>query len=614
MERSEEFQLAYINQEADANKHMSYVCGASSSLLILIWIFYLVGVFTIPDHFFLFVAIMFPVVALVLATPLLFVKSQYLRKPWYKYFLLFSLLAVIMAVNIIVPKHGLLLWPFAILMANHYYSQKIGVIMFISTIVAMFISIYFGMFFGEYDQNLLGGGVVIDGKIATIEGYQERFDMLHDLMLKGDNRYVKVLVYYYLPRAAMLSLFFLVSTLLNKRNYALLFREVKIHDEQEKARTELDVAKGIQLSTLPAEFVSTKDVEIIGELKAANEIGGDFYDYVKLDDNHVALIIGDVSGKGVPAAMFMMKTITCFRDFARPGKTPSEILKEMNTSIYRGNNNTMFVTCFLAILDIRNGQLIYANAGHNPPLIGKPKGFSYLKCASGFLLGCFKDAFIKDEETFLAPGEEIILYTDGITEARNPDGAFFGIDHLLHVVNKNNYTSILELHHALKDEIAVFVKDAPQSDDITFVTLKYQGGRYSLKERTFDANKTDIAETLTFIESFGHEHHFPEDFINKLLVVGDEILSNIAIHGYQNKGGEIFVRLIFNEDTNEFAITVIDKAKQFNQLEVNSKPYDEDTAKTKIGGLGIFIVKNIMSEYAYDYINGKNILVLKKKF
>lgn len=608
-----EFYKKYHDNEADANKHMSYVNAAAGFLAIVIWVLYVTRVFLIPDHFFPVVCILFPVAAVLMFIPLFFVKTEMIRKPGFKYFILFSLLLVIIALNISIPKHSLLFWPFAILMANHYYNPTIGRVIYIVSLVAMLLCMYAGMFFGEFDENLFGGGVIMpDGSIGTVETFQERVDLLADRVAHGDNRYMKVLLYYYFPRAACLTLFFMVSNLLNRRTYKLLDDEVHIHDEQQKSKTELNVAKDIQMQTLPDDFISTKDVEIVGELKAAKEVGGDLYDYVNIDDDHVAFLIGDVSDKGVPAAMFMMKTITSFRDFATSGKTPSQILTEINSSIMKGNKAGMFVTCFLAIIDKNTGKMVYANAGHNPPIVGNNYHFEYLKPWHGLLLGSFKKVHLKDEEITLKPGDCITLYTDGITEARNSEGEFFGEERLLKAFNKKEYMSIVELHHSIKDEVAEFVKDAPQSDDITFVTLKFRGGSYTYNEKEFYGVKENIADMLGFISDFATVNKFPQSFTNKLLVVGDELFSNIVRHGYEEKGGPIFVRLLFNEDTNEFSITIVDKAKEFNQLEVN---IDEDEKPhIRVGGLGISIVKKIMTDYAYDHINGKNILVLKKKF
>lgn len=612
--RDKEYQQAYYANEADANKCMSYVNSAAGVLAMVMWVLYLVGVFTIPGQFYLAVLIMFPAIAIVMLIPLFFVRTSLIWKPGYKYFILFSLLLAIMALNIALPKHSLLFWPFAVLIASHYYNPTIGRVVFGVSIVAMLFCLYAGMFFGEFDENLFGGGVVKpDGSVGTVDTFQERVELLNTLRANGNNRYIKVLTYYFFPRAMIIALFFMVSNLLNRRTYKLLDSEIRIHDEQEKSKTELGVAKEIQLNTLPEEFADTDEVEIVGELKAAKEVGGDLYDYLAIDENHIAVLIGDVSGKGVPAAMFMMKTLTSFRDFATPNKTPSQILKEVNASIFKGNKNSMFVTCFLAILDKRDGKVVFANAGHNPPVIGSARQYQYLKCNPGFLLGCFEETFLKDEEIVLKPGESMTFYTDGITEARNASGGFFGEERLLELFNKRDYTCTLELHHTIKEEIAGFAKEAPQSDDITFVTLKYMGGNYSYKEKRFAAKEDNVPEMLSFIGAFSDEHGIQDGFKSQLLIVGDELFSNIIAHGYENQGGDIFVRLLYNVDTKEFAMTIIDSAKAFNQLDVDKPTYDEGKGLEE-GGLGLAIVKTIMDEYAYDRINNKNILVLKKRF
>lgn len=613
--KDKNYQRAYYENEADANKYMSYVNAAAGALAIVMWILYLVGVFTIPKHFYLAVCIMFPTIAVIMFIPAFLVKTKLIRKPGYKYFILLSLLTVIMALNIALPKHTLLFWPFAVLIATHYYNPTIGRVVFGVSIIAMLLCLYLGMFFGEFDENLFGGGVIMsDGKtIGTVETFEERVKLLNDLKEQGNNRYIKVLIFYFFPRAMIITLFFMVSNLLNRRTYKLLDSEIKIHDEQEKSKTELGVAKEIQINTLPEEFIDTSEVEIVGELKAAKEVGGDLYDYLDIDKDHVAVLIGDVSGKGVPAAMFMMKTLTSFRDFAAPNKSPSTILKEVNASIYKGNKKSMFVTCFLAILDKKTGRVVYCNAGHNHPVVGSNKTFRYLKCNPGFLLGCFKDTFLVDEEITLAPEESITLYTDGITEARDNKGGFFGEERLLQVFNKQDYTCTVDLHHAIKDEIANFVLDAPQSDDITFVTMKYQASNSSYQEKEFDTKKDSVQDMLNFIDAFAKSYLALEDFQTQLLIVGDEILSNIIKHGYQNNGGKINIRLHFDVNRNEFTLTIIDHAREFNQLSVNNLTYANGKPLEE-GGLGLAIVKNIMSECAYDRINDKNILVFKKSF
>ena len=614
----------YYKNEHDANKKITNALSFTAILLFVVWILYLIpGVFRLTETTKIATIIALPIFILILLSPQIWVRKKEGKKPGFKYFLLVTFLLVILLLNVLTPKHAILGWAIAILVSNHYYNPKVGRIVFIVTLVAMLFGIYLAMFFGEYDPGLLMGE--LDDKNGLIHSYLDpsktfndspagRYEYLKFLFTTGRNRFFTAILYYYFPRAIIVVILFFSSNQLNKRTNKLLVNAINISSNQERINTELEVAKEIQLATLPSDFVTTELVEIVGELKAAKEVGGDFYDYVKIDEQHTAIIIGDVSGKGIPAAMFMMKTITYFKNFTTVGKTPAQILKEINKSIYEGNHSQMFVTCFLAILDKSNGVLKYANAGHNPPIIGSNHNYRYLKCEHGFVLGGLADAFVKDEEIVLKPGESITLYTDGITEARNINGDFFGEERLIQTFNQKDYTCLVELHHSIKDEVDTFVGEAPQSDDITMITLKYHGDKYSYSEKMFDAKMENIQEMLSFIKDFCQKHKFQDDFCSNLLVVGDELFSNIVKYGYKNNGGELFIRLLFNEDQKEFVLTVIDKAPEFNQLEVNNSIVGDNVSEQKVGGLGILIVKKIMSEYAYDRINGKNILVLRKKF
>ena len=623
----QKYQEAYYDNEADANKQMSIANAAAAVYMLVIWIFYLTSFFKYHSFItFILINVFFPLGILTLLTPLLYVFKfkDRLRKPNYKYFVLYSFVFVIAVLNVILPKHSAIAWALCILMTNHYYNPKVGRVVFIAVIIASFGAMFGGMFVGEFDANLLFGNEImenVDTKAVFANGPAARLEMLNKLYAMGKgffdldyNRYLGSVVFYYLPRLVILALVYLVSRALNKRTYKLLMSEINVNSEQAKTKTELEVAKEIQLATLPSEIATSKDIEIVAELKAAKEVGGDFYDYFKIDDDHTAIVIGDISGKGVPAAMFMMKTITCFKNFVAPNKKPSQILKEVNATLYDNNHMNMFVTCFLAILDKRTGELEFANAGHNPPIIGANFKYRYLKCNPGFVLGGLKDAFVVDEKITLGHGESITLYTDGVTEARNEKGGFYGEERFLNFLNSRDFTCLVEIHHALKDDIAKFTDNYEQSDDITVISLKYQGEDCVYLEKSFDAKIENIPSALKVVEQFCDEQKVIADFKNNLLVVADELYSNIVKHGYNNQGGEVFTRLLFNKDKNEFVMTVIDRAHPFNQLEVNNSPVIGSAEKTQVGGLGILIVKKIMSQYAYDRINNKNILVLRKRF
>ena len=619
MENSEreKYLKAYYDNEADANKQMSFANAFGGFVMLVIWMLYVFKVFPVHAPTYVMINIIFPISIFVLFSPLFYAlkAKDKLRKPNYKYFVLFSFIVVIAVLNVVIPKHAMIGWALCIVMTNHYYNPKVGKVTFIAVMILMLICMYGGMFVGEYDANLLGTGILVDGKNVFPDGARERYNMLHDMLLDGENRYLKVFIYYYLARAIFISLIFFVSNALNKRTYDLLVSEIHVSSDQQRTKTELEVAKEIQLTTLPVELIANEEVEIQAELKAAKEVGGDFYDYFVLDKDHIAIVIGDVSGKGIPAAMFMMKTITCFKNYIALDKTPAEVLKLVNKTINQGNDSNMFVTCFLAIIDTKSGEVKFSNAGHNPPVVGHYGSYHFLKCNPGFVLGGFKEAFVVDEVTKLENGDTITLYTDGITEAMNKNREQYGEKRLLDLFNNKEYSCLIELHHTLKDDVTSFVQGADQSDDMTYLTLKYHGDNYVFEEKLFKGKKENIPEMLEFLNTFATNKMLEASFINNLMVVGDEMLSNIIKYGYAEEDGTVFIRLLYNLDKKEFVLTLIDTGKEFNPFDVDNKPVDgKDVSLIKEGGLGILIVKNMMSEYAYDRIYNKNIVILKKRF
>ena len=613
------FSEHYYDNEADANRKMAFATAIGGILVVAIWICYLSGAFYASPWIKPLINVIFPLSAIALFLPLLysFRFQKFLRKPGYKYYVVFSFVIVIAVLNCLLPRNAFIGWALVILVTNHYYNPRLGMITFGISLVLMLLCLYGSLFVGEYDASMLGYKITETGEIdANVFGIEERYELLQNELAAGRNHYLEAFTLAYLPRAALFTLICFVSISLNIRTYKLLTKEIGMHTEQEKTKTELDVARDIQLATLPTGFVTTKDIEIQAELKAAKQVGGDFYDYFQLDDDHLALVIADVSGKGIPAAMFMMKTITCFKNIVSLTKTPAEVLKEVNRTINKGNDSNMFVTCFYAVINTKTGEMKFANAGHNPPVVGQNKNYKFLNCQSGFVLGPLKDVFVVDETYQLNNGDTITLYTDGITEARNKHGLFYGEDRLIDIFNHKEYSCLVELHHSLKDDVERFVDGEDQADDMTYITVKYHGDNYLYEEQRFKGVKENLSKMIQMIDDFGHKMHLEEMFINNLNVVADEMLSNIIKYGYADYTGEIFIRLLFNQDKNEFVLTLIDRGIQFNPFSVNNKPIGsgDNVMQLKEGGLGILIVKKLMSEYAYDYINKKNIVTLKKKF
>ena len=241
---------------------------------------------------------------------------------------------------------------------------------------------------------------------------------------------------------------------------------------------ELEYAKQIQLSALPTNFPDGDDFTIYAQMIAAKEVGGDFYDFYKLSDTSAAFLAADVSGKGIPAAMFMMTAKTIIKDLAESGMPVNEIFTKANEKLCENNESGMFVTAWMGIVDLATGNMQFANAGHNPPLIRRSNGsFEYLKTRAGFVLAGMEGVRYRAGELALQPGDRLFLYTDGVTEATNAKNELYGEERLGAFMNANADLKATEVLPALKANIDEFVGEAPQFDDITMLMFDFRHGK-----------------------------------------------------------------------------------------------------------------------------------------
>ena len=248
---------------------------------------------------------------------------------------------------------------------------------------------------------------------------------------------------------------------------------------KERIVSELKVAHDIQMSLLPKHFPpfpERKEFDIFAILEPAREVGGDLYDFFLVGDDHLFFVVGDVSGKGVPAAIFMAVGKTLLNRLVEKGTDPSHVLAKVNKELCRGNESAMFVTLFCGMLNFKTGNLLFSNAGHNPPLLvrsgQKPE---WIKVPEGFILGCIEDATYKTEMIVLNPGDRIFLYTDGVTEAMNREKAFYSKERLTSAVEKEKNASVEALTHEVFRSVKVFTDGEPLSDDITLLAIQFNG-------------------------------------------------------------------------------------------------------------------------------------------
>ena len=254
-------------------------------------------------------------------------------------------------------------------------------------------------------------------------------------------------------------------------------------NRQQLARVqgELSIARSIQQSLLPhglPPFPGSERLDIAATMQAARNVGGDFYDYFLIDPERLGVVIGDVSGKGVPAAIFMAMTRTALKAVALRGEPPGDCLREINAFLCRENQAELFVTIFYGILNFRTGEFVYSNGGHNPPYRLEPSGQAATLAtdSSGTILGLFDGESYATCRTLLQSGDALVLYTDGVTEAEDLHGKMLGLERLQAFLQRSGTLPTADLIQGVLIAVQEFVAGAPQSDDVTALAVRYQGG------------------------------------------------------------------------------------------------------------------------------------------
>ena len=373
---------------------------------------------------------------------------------------------------------------------------------------------------------------------------------------------------------------------------------------------DLEIAKQIQQSALPSVFPpypNRKDFSIYASMNAAKEVGGDFYDFYLVDENHLAFVVADVSGKGIPGAMFMMTSKTLIKSFAESGLPVHEVLTNVNTQLCQNNEAGMFVTAWMGILDLQTGLIKFANAGHNPPLVKHKDGsYEFLKGKVNFVLAGMDMVKYKEQELQLQPGDEIYLYTDGVTEAHNSNNELFGENRLLESLNSTKGMSVEDICKKVKEDVDAFVCDAEQFDDITMLCVQLNEID-SYNGITVVPSMETVPQVAEFMEAEMEKFEISPKISMKMLIAIDEIYSNIVRYS-----GATEAIVSIKKSDNTLKLQFKDNGKPYNPLDSKEPDITASAEDRSIGGLGIFMVKKMLDKVEYKYVDNYNILTLTK--
>ena len=396
--------------------------------------------------------------------------------------------------------------------------------------------------------------------------------------------------------------------------------------EKERISTELNVATKIQSDMLPKGYPAIPertDFDLYATMEPAKEVGGDLYDYILLDQDHLLLIVGDVSGKGVPAALFMVVAKTLLDSHAIQKLSPQEIFSVTNNQLSGNNESGMFVTCWLGILEFSTGELKYVNAGHPAPVLFHDGEYKFLDTKPNFVLGGMEGLPYKEHTIHLDKGDRLFVYSDGVTEATNAQEQLFGDQNLLYALKNTKNLNSRDVIKEVRNQIDGFVKEAEQFDDITMLNFIWHKEESTLNPGSTDseelsttvsvpASEANLIAVNNFINSHLEPYDIPVGLQTKIELVVEELFVNIAKYAYKDNTGTVQIDCHVSQNPNVLHLTFKDSGIPFNPLAKKDPDVTLSAEDREIGGLGIFLTKKYMDTIDYQYENKMNVLTLTK--
>ncbi len=390
-----------------------------------------------------------------------------------------------------------------------------------------------------------------------------------------------------------------------------------IKEQRDRMEDELNIGREIQMSMIPLTFPPFPDhseFSVFAALEPAREVGGDFYDFYFIDEERLCFCIGDVSGKGVPAALFMAMAKTLIKSRAADDRSTASILTHVNDELSADNETCMFVTIFSGILNIRTGELLYTNAGHNPPYLKRKDGsLQTLDQRHGPVIGAVEGMVYGEDRDTMAPGDLLLLFTDGVTEAMDVEDRLFSEDRLEQLLMSMDTDDVDKVVDSTVDAVRTFEGEAEQADDITVLALAFHGSPEDalIAERriVIKNHLPEIAVVNEKFEAFAEKFDVPRPLAMKFDIIFDEVLNNIITYAYNDDGDhDIEIRMELAGD--RLIVTIADDGAPFNPLSLAVPRTDQTLEDREVGGIGIHLVRNLVDNVSYQRRIDKNVLTL----
>ena len=463
------------NNEVQANLFVARILIYTAVIAGLILALSAVNVFSIKSEV-MGRVLGFAIVELLVPAGLcIYLKGE---KPWLKVVLMIAYVVVLARLHMVLGHNIVLCLVFPVALSVRYYSRPLTSMVSVLTILTYLASSWYGIThqITRVDLNMVE---LPPGTVLEFRDYAELRSVIDPSMIDYHRMALRFLQHSFLPKLILFSMIAVICALIAERGRMAIYAQKAETEKTERLETELNLASDIQTNVLPNIFPvypERKEFSLHASMTPAKEVGGDFYDFFFVDEDHIALVMADVSGKGIPAALFMMVARTLIKNRSMMGGTPSEILRDVNEQLCEGNAAELFVTVWLGILEISTGKGVAANAGHEHPAI----------CRSGdeFALEVYRHSpavaamegmNFREHGFELQPGDTIFVYTDGVAEATNSSNELFGTDRMLDALNKDPDAVPEQILENVMEGINDFVQGAEQFDDITMLSLKYYG-------------------------------------------------------------------------------------------------------------------------------------------
>ena len=463
------------NNEVQANLFVARILIYTSVIAGIIMILSAVHVFSIKSDVLMRYLGFAIAEMLIPAAICIYLKGE---RKWLKVLLMIAYVVVLARLHMILGHNIVLCLVFPVVLSVRYYSKQLTSFVATITVLTYVAASWYGIThqITRIDLNM------VELPAGTILEFKEAADLrtaIDPAMIDYDQLFMHFMQHSFLPKLILFAMIAVICSLIAEKGRQVIYAQIAETEKTERLATELNLASSIQSNMLPnifPVFPERKEFTLHASMTPAKEVGGDFYDFFFVDDDHIALVMADVSGKGIPAALFMMVSRTLIKNRALMGGDPSEILYDVNKQLCESNAAGLFVTVWLGILEISTGRGIAANAGHeHPALYRNGDEFHLVVYKHSPAVAVMDGMKFKEHEFVLHPGDTLFVYTDGVAEATSTSNELFGNERMLDALNRDPDALPKQLLANVKAGVDEFVQGAEQFDDLTMLSLKYFG-------------------------------------------------------------------------------------------------------------------------------------------